>query len=156
MAEQDVTEPEATEPEPQSLPEPAPVPLEAPLEAPLEEESAPLEEPAETVETAPLDQEDTCSSAAARSASSEEEPPPPPKRVRKAREPKAKAEPKAEPKRRGRPPGARNKLSAAHELLVRAPAPVQDPLEQIMTSMRERRQAHQERQHTFFQSFLPT
>jgi len=141
MAEQEVTETEATHIEPQSLSEPAPVPLD-----PLEEESAPLEEPAETVETAPLDQEDT---------SSEEEPPPPPKRVRKAREPKAKAEPKAEPKRRGRPPGARNKLSAAHELLVRAPAPVQDPLEQIMTSMRERRQAHQERQHTFFQSFLP-
>ena len=142
MAEQEVTEPEATHIEPQSLSEPAPMPLEAPLE----EESAPLEEPAETVETAPLDQEDT---------SSEEEPPPPPKRVRKAREPKAKAEPKAEPKKRGRPPGARNKLSAAHELLVRAPAPVQDPLEQIMTSMRERRQLHQERQHTFFQSFLP-
>jgi len=131
MAEQEVTEPEATEPEPQELPEPAPV----------------LEESSESVETAPLlEEEDT---------SSEEEPPPPPKRVRKAREPKAKAEPKAEPKRRGRPPGARNKLSAAHELLVRAPAPVQDPLEQIMTSMRERRQAHQERQHTFFQSFLP-
>ena len=146
MVEQEVTELEATHIEPQSLSEPAPMPLEAPLE----EESAPLEEPAETVETAPLDQEDT---------SSEEEPPPPPKRVRKAREPKAKAqpkaEPKAEPKRRGRPPGAHNKLSAAHELLVRAPAPVQDPLEQIMTSMRERRQAHQERQHTFFQSFLP-
>ena len=141
MAEQEVTETEATHIEPQSLSEPAPVPLD-----PLEEESAPLEEPAETVETAPLDQEDT---------SSEEEPPPPPKRVRKAREPKAKAEPKAEPKRRGRPPGARNKLSAAHELLVRAPAPVQDPLELILTSMRERRQAHQERQHTFFQSFLP-
>ena len=141
MAEQEVTETEATHIEPQSLSEPAPVPLD-----PLEEESAPLEEPAETVETAPLDQEDT---------PSEEEPPPPPKRVRKAREPKAKAEPKAEPKKRGRPPGARNKLSAAHELLVRAPAPVQDPLEQIMTSMRERRQAHQERQHTFFQSFLP-
>ena len=150
MAEQEVTETEATHIEPQSLSEPAPMPLEAPLE----EESAPLEEPAETVETAPLDQEDTCSSAAARSASSEEEVSPP-KRVRKTREPKAKAEPKAEPKKRGRPPGARNKLSAAHELLVRAPAPVQDPLEQIMTSMRERRQAHQERQHTFFQSFLP-
>jgi len=128
MAEQEVTEPEATEPEPQSvLPEPAPVPLE---------------ESSESVETAPLlEEEDT---------SSEEEPPPPPKRVRKARvEPKAKAEPKAEPKRRGRPPGARN--------VVRAPAPVvqQDPLELIMTSMRERRQAHQERQHTFFQGFLP-
>ena len=131
MAEQEVTETEATHIEPQSLSEPAPMPLEAPLE----EESAPLEEPAETAETAPLEE------------SSEEEPPPP-KRVRKARvqpEPKAKAE----PKRRGRPPGARN--------VVRAPAPVvqQDPLEQIMTSMRERRQAHQERQHTFFQSFLP-
>jgi len=136
-----VTELEATHIEPQSLSEPAPVPLEAPLE----EESAPLEEPVETVETAPLDQEDT---------SSEEEVSPP-KRVRKAREPKAKAEPKAEPKRRGRPPGARNKLSAAHELLVRAPAPALDPMEQIMASMRERRQAHQERQHLFFQSFLP-
>ena len=129
MAEQEVTEPEATEPEPQSeLPEPAPVPLESsesvapvPLEAPLEEESAPLD-------------------------SSSEEEPPPPKRVRKARV--QPAEPKAEPKRRGRPPGARN--------IVRAPAAVQqDPMEIIMTSMRERRQAHQERQHTFFQSFLP-
>ena len=140
MAEQEVTEPEATEPEPQELPEPAPV-----LEESSEVETAPLEE-AETADTTPLEE------------SSEEEPPPP-KRVRNAREPKAKAqpkaEPKAEPKRRGRPPGARNKLSAAHELLVRAPAPVQDPLEQIMTSMRERRQLHQERQHTFFQSFLP-
>jgi len=86
----------------------------------------------EFVETAPLEE------------SSEEEPPPPP-------------EPKAEPKRRGRPPGSRN--------IVRAPAARQDPMvtelpaqsamEQIMTSMRERRQAHQERQHTFFQSFLP-
>ena len=141
MAEQEVTEPEATEPEPQSLPEPAPVPLEAPLEAPLEEESAPLEERAETAETAPLEE------------SSEEEPPPP-KRVRKARVQPPKA--KAEPKRRGRPPGARNKLSAAAPLLIREPAPVQqDPLDIIMNSMRERRQAHQERQHTFFQSFLP-
>ena len=83
---------------------------------------------------------------------SSEEEPPPPKRVRKARvqPPKAKAEPKtkAEPKRRGRPPGARN--------VVRAPAAVQqDPMEIIMNSMRERRQAHQERQHTFFQAFLP-
>ena len=132
MAEQEVTEElEATEPEPQSeLPEPAPVPLESseavapvPLEAPLEEESAPLD------------------------SSSEEEPPPPPKRVRKARV--QPAEPKAEPKRRGRPPGARN--------IVREPAPIvqQDPMEIIMTSMRERRQAHQERQHTFFQGFLP-
>ena len=138
--EEEIVEPLLPEPEPQELPEPAPV----------------LEESSESVETAPLlEEEDTCSSAAARSASSEEEPPPPPKRVRKAREPKAKAEPKAEPKRRGRPPGARNKLSAAHELLVHEPAPVQDPLEQIMTSMRERRQAHQERQHTFFQGFLP-
>jgi len=136
MAEQEVTEPEATEPEPQELPEPAPV-----LEESSEVETAPLEE-AETADTTPLEE------------SSEEEPPPP-KRVRKAREPKAKAQPKAEPKRRGRPPGARNKLSAAHELLVRAPAPALDPMEQIMASMRERRQAHQERQHLFFQSFLP-
>ena len=129
FVEPEATEPEATEPEPQS-PEPAPI----------EEESALLEE-SESVDTAPLD------------SSSEEEPPP--KRVRKARvqaEPKAKAKPKAkpkptaEPKRRGRPPGARN--------VVREPIQ-QDPLEQIMTSMRERRQAHQERQHTFFQSFLP-
>jgi len=122
VAEQDVAEPlDATEPQ-SELPEPAPV-------------------PDEFVETAPLlEEEDT---------SSEEEPPPPPKRVRKARvQPKAKAEPKAEPKRRGRPPGARN--------VVRAPAAVQqDPMEIIMNSMRERRQAHQERQHTFFQGFLP-
>ena len=137
--EEEIVEPLLPEPEPQELSDPAPV----------------LEQASEA-EATPLDQEDTCSSAA---RSSSEEEAPPPKRVRKAREPKAKAqpkaEPKAEPKRRGRPPGARNKLSAAHELLVRAPAPVQDPLEQIMTSMRERRQAHQERQHTFFQSFLP-
>ena len=129
MTEQEVTEPEATDPEPQSE-----------LPAPL----APVPDSDESVETAPLLEEEE--------TSSEEEPPPPPKRVRKARvEPKARAEPKAkaEPKRRGRPPGARN--------VVRAPAPVvqQDPMELIMTSMRERRQAHQERQHTFFQSFLP-
>ena len=124
MAEQEVTEPEATEPEPQSE-----------LPAPL----APVPDSDESVETAPLLEEEE--------ATSEEEPPPPPKRVRKARvEPEPKS--KAEPKRRGRPPGARN--------IVRAPAPVlQDPMEQIMTSMRERRQAHQERQHMFFQSFLP-
>jgi len=136
--EEEILEPLLPEPEPQELPEPA-LPEPAPV----------LEE----IEDASLLEE---------SEESEEEPPP--KRVRKARvqaEPKAKAtskakaKPKAEPKRRGRPPGARNKLSAAHELLVRAPAPVQDPLEQIMTSMRERRQLHQERQHTFFQSFLP-
>jgi len=131
--EEEIVEPLLPEPEPQ---EPPPSPVLVPLE-----ESAPLEE-AETADTTPLEE------------SSEEEPPPP-KRVRKAREPKAKAQPKAEPKRRGRPPGARNKLSAAHELLVRAPAPVLDPMEQIMASMRERRQAHQERQHLFFQSFLP-
>ena len=127
--EEEIVEPLLPEPEPQeilpegepetALPEPAPV-EEAPLE--VIENAAPLEE------------------------SSEEEPPPP-KRVRKARvqpEPKAKAE----PKRRGRPPGARN---------VRAPvsAEPQSALEQIVTSMRERRQAHQERQHLFFQSFLP-
>ena len=33
--------------------------------------------------------------------------------------------------------------------------PAQSAMEQIMASMRERRQAHQERQHLFFQSFLP-
>ena len=124
MAEQDATKPleEAIDPEPQSE-----------LPAPL----APVPDSDESVETAPLLEEEE--------ATSEEEPPPPPKRVRKAVEPKAKAA----PKRRGRPPGARN--------IVRAPAPVvqQDPMEIIMTSMRERRQAHQERQHTFFQSFLP-
>ena len=114
--------------------------LDAEALEPIERRAETLDEPAETADTAPLDQ------------SSDDEPPPPPKRVRKARvqpEPKAKVEPKAEPKRRGRPPGARN--------IVRAPAPVvqQDPMEIIMTSMRERRQAHQERQHTFFQSFLP-
>ena len=125
MADEQDAEELVPEPEPQELPEPAPV---------LEESSesvAPLEE-------APLEE------------SSEEEPPPPPKRVRKARvEPVAKPE----PKRRGRPPGSRN--------IVRAPAPVvtelpaQSPMEQIMASMHERRQAHQERQHMFFQSFLP-
>ena len=121
MAEEQDAEELVPEPEPQELP-------------PEREAETALEE-AETADT-PLEE------------SSEEEPPPPPKRVRKARvqpEPKAKAE----PKRRGRPPGSRN--------IVRAPAPVvqQDPMEIIMTSMRERRQAHQERQHTFFQSFLP-
>ena len=121
VAERDVAEPlDATEPQ-SELPGPAPVP-----------------DIDEFVETTPLEE------------SSDDEPPPPPKRVRKARVQPPKAEPKAkvEPKRRGRPPGARN--------IVRAPAPVQqDPMEIIMTSMRERRQAHQERQHTFFQSFLP-
>ena len=128
MAEQEVTEPEATEPEPQELPEPAPV----------------LEE----IEDASLLEE----SESEQSEESEEEPPPKVRKTRVQAEPKvkakAKAKPKAEPKRRGRPPGARN--------VVREPAPIQqDPLEQIMTSMRERRQLHQERQHTFFQSFLP-
>ena len=88
-------------------------------------------------------------------ASSEEELPKP-KRVRvKAPKAEPKAVPqavpktKAEPKRRGRPPGSRN---------VRAPPPTPapyDPMEVIMSSMRERRQAHQEKQHMFFQSFLP-
>ena len=140
MAEQDATEQGVTEPleatESQSeLPDPAPVP-DSDHDTPRRSEAA-------SVETAPLEE------------SSDEEPVAPPKRVRKARvepEPKVKAEPKAKaaPKRRGRPPGARN--------IVRAPASVvqQDPMEIIMTSMRERRQAHQERQHTFFQSFLPT
>ena len=125
--EEEIVEPLLPEPQ-EILPEGEP---ETALEVIEEAETdAPLREPT------PLEE------------SSEEEPPPPPKRVRKARvQPDPKA--KAEPKRRGRPPGARN--------VVRAPAPVvqQDPLEQIMTSMRERRQAHQERQHTFFQSFLP-
>jgi len=132
--EEETLEPLLPEPEPQELPEPA-LPEPAPV----------LEE----IEDASLLEE----SESEQSEESEEEPPP--KRVRKARvqaEPKvkakAKAKPKAEPKRRGRPPGARN--------VVREPAPIQqDPLEQIMTSMRERRQLHQERQHMFFQSFLP-
>ena len=134
--EEEIVEPLLPEPEPQELPEPA-LPEPAPV----------LEE----IEDASLLEE----SESEQSEESEEEPPP--KRVRKARvqaEPKAKAtskakaKPKAEPKRRGRPPGARN--------VVREPALIQqDPLEQIMTSMRERRQLHQERQHTFFQSFLP-
>jgi len=131
--EEEIVEPLLPEPEPQ---EPPPSPVLVPLE-----ESAPLEE-AETADTTPLEE------------SSEEEPPPP-KRVRKARvqpEPKAKGE----PKRRGRPPGSRNKPGAATPLLVHAPVePAQSPMEQIMASMRERRQAHQERQHLFFQSFLP-
>ena len=82
-------------------------------------------------------------------ASSEEEPKP--KRVRRAA-PKAapKAAPTAAPKKRGRPPGSRNVVRAP----IATPAP-RDPMEAIMTSMRERRQAHQERQHMFFQSFLP-
>ena len=135
MAEQDATEQDVTEPleatEPQSeLPDPDPVP-DSDHDTPRRSEAA-------SVETAPLEE------------SSDEEPVAPPKRVRKAR---VEPEPKAEPKRRGRPPGARN--------IVRAPAPVvtelpaQSAMEQIMTSMRERRQAHQERQHMFFQSFLP-
>ena len=148
MAEEEreeLVEPLLPEPEPQELPDPSPV----------------LEESSESVETAPLlEEEDT---------SSEEEPPPPPKRVRssaaaarsaKARvEPKAKAEPKAEPKRRGRPPGARNVVRAPVEPAqypTAAELPAQCPMEQIMASMRERRQAHQERQHMFFQSFLPS
>ena len=142
MTEQDVTEslePESTvvEAMPEQIElEPAEA-LDAETLEPIERRAETLDEPAETADTAPLEE------------SSDEEPPPP-KRVRKARvQPKPKVEPKAEPKRRGRPPGARN--------IVREPAPVvqQDPMEIIMTSMRERRQAHQERQHTFFQSFLP-
>ena len=141
MIEQDVTEslePESTvvEAVPEQIElEPAEA-LDAEALEPIERRAETLDEPAETADTAPLEE------------SSDEEPPPPPKRVRKVRvEPEPKA--KAEPKRRGRPPGARN--------IVREPAPVvqQDPMEIIMTSMRERRQAHQERQHTFFQSFLP-
>jgi len=127
MDEQDATEQDVAE---QDVAEPLDA-TEPQSELP---EPAPVPDIDEFVETAPLEE------------SSEEEPPPP-KRVRKARVQPPKA--KAEPKRRGRPPGARN--------VVRAPAPVvqQDPLELIMTSMRERRQAHQERQHTFFQGFLP-
>ena len=138
MAEQDATEPleEATEPEPESDALPAPL-------APVLES----DEPVET--TVPLLEEEE--------ATSEEEPPPPPKRVRKARvEPEPKA--KAEPKRRGRPPGSRNIVRAPAPVLqdpMAAPLPAQSAMELIMTSMRERRQAHQERQHTFFQSFLP-
>ena len=141
MTEQDVTEslePESTvvEAMPEQIElEPAEA-LDAEALEPIERRAETLDEPAETADTAPLEE------------SSDDEPPPP-KRVRKARvqPPKAKVEPKAKAKR-GRPPGARN--------IVRAPAPVQqDPLEQIMSSMRERRQAHQERQHTFFQSFFP-
>ena len=81
---------------------------------------------------------------------SSEEEPLPPKRVR-VKAPKAAPKApkaKAEPKKRGRPPGSRN---------IRAPptpAPY-DPMAIIMSSMRERRQAHQEKQHMFFQSFLP-
>ena len=129
VAEQDVAEPlDATEPQ-SELPEPAPVP-----------------DIDEFVETAPLEE------------SSEEEPPPPPKRVRKARvQPEPKAEPRAEPKRRGCPPGSRNivRAPAARQDPMAAELPAQSPMEQIMSSMRERRQAHQERQHMFFQSFLP-
>ena len=135
MDEQDATEQDAAEQdvaEDVAEPDATEPQSELPEPAPVPDD--------EFVETAPLEE------------SSEEEPPPPPKRVRKARvEPKAKAKPKAkaEPKRRGRPPGARN--------IIRESAPVvqQDPIELIMSSMRERRQAHQERQHTFFQSFLP-
>ena len=136
-AEQDVTEPLELEPEQQ---------VTEPLE-PDEPESIELDpdELAE-IEREVLEEE--------LPASSEEEPPKT-KRVR-IRVPKVapqvKAEPKAkaEPKRRGRPPGSRN--------VVRAPPPTPtpyDPMEVIMMSMRERRQAHQERQHMFFQSFLP-
>ena len=124
-AAEDVAEPDATEPQ-SELPEPAPVPDDEFVETPLEESS--------------------------------EEEPPPPKRVRKARvQPEPKAEPRAEPKRRGRPPGSRNivRAPAARQDPMAAELPAQSPMEQIMSSMRERRQAHQERQHTFFQSFLP-
>ena len=130
MDEQDATEQDVAE---QDVAEPLDA-TEPQSELP---EPAPVPDIDEFVETAPLEE------------SSEDEPQPP-KRVRKARvQPEPKVEPKVEPKRRGRPQGARN--------IVREPAPVvqQDPMEIIMTSMRERRQAHQERQHTFFQSFLP-
>ena len=84
-------------------------------------------------------------------ASSEEEPPPKPKRVR-VKVPKAKT---AEPKRRGRPPGSRNIRPTPPAPIAPAPPAQYDPMEAIMMSMRERRQAHQERQHVFFQRFLP-
>ena len=139
MAEQDATE-DATK----DVAEDA---AEDVAEDVAEPDATELPEPApvpddEFVETAPLEE------------SSEEEPPPPPKRVRKAR---VEPEPKAEPKRRGRPPGSRNivRAPAARQDPMAAELPAQSPMEQIMSSMRERRQAHQERQHTFFQSFLP-
>ena len=146
--EEEIVEPLLPEPEPQELPP------EREAETALEEAEtdAPLREPT------PLEESEE---------SSEEEPPPPKRRARepKAKEPKAKAEPKAkepkakaEPKRRGRPPGARNVVRAPVEPAqspTAAELPAQCPMEQIMASMRERRQAHQERQHLFFQSFLP-
>ena len=138
MTEQDVTE--SLEPD-EAMPEQIELePAEA-LEPAETLEPIELDEPAETAETAEAFEE------AREAVTSEEEPPPKPKRVRI--QAKAKPPPKPEAKKRGRPPGSRN--------VVRAPAPPveQDPMEVIMTSMRERRQAHQERQHMFFKSFLP-
>ena len=147
MTEQDVTEslePESTvvEAMPEQIElEPAEA-LDAETLEPIERRAETLDEPAETAETAEAFEE------AREAVTSEEEPPPKPKRVRI--QAKAKPPPKPEAKKRGRPPGSRN--------IVRAPAPelpAQSAMEQIMSSMRERRQAHQERQHMFFQSFLP-
>ena len=112
-----------------------------PVAPELEEPELEAEEPAELEAEEP---EPTVEEPA--SASEPEEAPPPPKRHLKAA-PKSKAE----PKRRGRPPGSRNREPLPVSVLPQ----YQDPMEALMTTMRERRQAHQERQHSFFQSFLP-
>jgi len=140
--EQDVTE-KATEPEPDKLE----------LE-PEQQATEPDERELEPVELDPDELAEIEREVLEEFASSEEEEPiPKPKRVRIKAAPKAaapKATPKAAPKKRGRPPGSRNVVRAP----IATPAP-RDPMEVIMTSMRERRQAHQERQHMFFKSFLP-
>jgi len=135
--EQDVTEPLELEPEREQVAEP------------LERE--PDEREPESVELDPDELAEIEREVLEEElpASSEEEPPPKPKRVRIKVAPKAKPE----PKRRGRPPGSRNIVRPTP--LAPAPPAQHDPMEAIMKSMRERRQAHQERQQAFFQSFLP-
>ena len=123
----DTAEPVVSEGPEDIAEEPVAPELEEPAELEAEEPEPTVEEPASASEA-------------------EEAPPPPPKRARV----KAAPKPKAEPKRRGRPPGSRNRETQPVSV-----QPHQDRMEALMTTMRERRQAHQERQHSFFQSFLP-
>ena len=142
--EQDVTE--SLEPEQATAPDE--------LEPEQATETEPDERELEPVELDPDELAEIEREILEEFASSEEEPPPKPKRARIKAEPKAKPpQAKPEPKRRGRPPGSRNVVRPAP--LAPAPPAQYDPTEAIMMSMRERRQAHQERQQVFFQRFLP-
>ena len=95
-----------------------------------------VEEPAEALVEEPTELEELEEELESLEEEQSEVEPPKPKRVRVKATPKPKLV-SAEPKRRGRPPGSRNRESA--------PAPHSyDPMEQLMTNMRQRRHAHQE------------